>query len=389
MAPRQAHRLRDALGNLLTDGATGADVRPEIAASWNRSIASNLHPDRFDVRYEPEAADNDRLIGAVQPVVRRLSDDLASTSMSLLVADKRGYVVDRSVDDGRLRSRLDGIMLAPGFLYRESSIGTNAIGTALEAGAATFVVGEEHFADALTDVACAAVPIFDPTTGSVLGAIDLTCSAREAHSLMLALVKQAARDVEQQLVRANPEADRLLLERFVHARRYTRGPLVGLSSQAVYTNARATKLLRLEDRSALWELVAVGLANRSTAVLELPVALGDMQFVACEAIIDGGVVVGALLRFQPQPAPDELVEVIGGRTNRQRFGWPSLNENELVVAGLIADGLSNREAAARLFMSRYTVDFHLRQIYQKLGIHSRLELARIVIEDRAAIEHSV
>jgi DNA-binding CsgD family transcriptional regulator len=383
MAQRQAHRLRDALGNLLTDGATSADVRPEIAASWNRSIASDLLPDRFDVPYEPEAADNDRLIGAVQPIVRRLADDLASTSMSLLVADKRGYVVDRSVDDGRLRSRLDGIMLAPGFLYREGSIGTNAIGTALEEGAASVVVGGEHFADALTDVACAAVPIFDPTTGSVLGAIDLTCSAREAHSLMLALVKHAAREVEQQLVRANPEADRLLLERFVRARRYTRGPLVGLSGQAVYTNARAAQLLRAEDRETLWELVAAGLAGRSVALLELPVPLEGTRSVECEAIFDGGGMVGALLRFQPRQAPDGLVGIVSERTHRERFGWPSLNENELVVAGLIAEGLSNREAAARLFMSRHTVDFHLRQIYQKLGIHSRLELARIVIEHSA------
>ena len=153
------------------------------------------------------------------------------------------------------------------------------------------------------------VPIFDPTTGSVLGAIDLTCSAREAHSLMLALVKHAAREVEQQLVRANPEADRLLLERFVRARRHTRGPLVGLSSQAMYTNARAAKLLRGHDRETLWEFIAAGLANRSAALLELPVSLEGLPSVACEAIVDGGVVVGALLRFQPplpqttQPGP--------------------------------------------------------------------------------------
>jgi DNA-binding CsgD family transcriptional regulator len=31
-------------------------------------------------------------------------------------------------------------------------------------------------------------------------------------------------------------------------------------------------------------------------------------------------------------------------------------------------------------VSRYTVDFHLRQIYQKLGVHSRVDLARVAIE---------
>ncbi|MCU1465404.1 MAG: Fis family transcriptional regulator [Actinomycetia bacterium] len=380
---RQPQDLRGALGELLNDGEVNGVVRPEIAASWSRSIASDLHPDRFDVPYEAEGADNDRLIGAAQPIVRRLADDLASTSMSLLVADKRGHVVARSVDDGRLRSRLDGIMLAPGFLYRENCIGTNAIGTALEERAPSVVVGTEHFADALTEMACAAVPIFDPATGSVLGAIDLTCSAREAHSLMLALVKHAAHEVEQQLVRANPEADRLLLERFVGARRHTRGPLVGLSGQAMYTNARAAKLLRGPDRSALWEFVSAGLVNRSAAWLELPTFFEGSWSVACEAIVDGGDVVGALLRFQARPTPHDPAAGIDRRTRRPTFGWESLNENELSLAELIVDGLSNREAAARLFVSHHTIDFHLRQIYQKLGIHSRVDLARIAIEHGA------
>src|SRR4051812_35038973 len=135
MAMQQPRDLRDALGVFLSDGEVRTGVRPEIAASWHRSIESDLHPDRFDVPYEPQAADNDRLIGAAQPIVTRLTDDLASTSMSLLVADRQGHVVARSVDDGGLRSRLDGIMLAPGFLYRENAIGTNAIGTALAARA--------------------------------------------------------------------------------------------------------------------------------------------------------------------------------------------------------------------------------------------------------------
>ena len=380
MTKRQPHDLRDALGALVAGGALSEGVRPEIAASWRRSIASNLDPDRFDVPYEPDVADQGRLYAAAQPVVRRLADDLSSSSMSLLVADKQGHVVERSVDDRRLRSRLDSIMLAPGFLYRESRIGTNAIGTALEEATPTMIVGGEHFADALTTMACAAVPIFDPATGSVLGAIDLTCAAREAHALMLALAKQAARRVEQQLVRANPEADRLLLESFVRARKHTRGPLVGLSSQAMYTNARAAKLLRDFDREMLWELVAAGLAHDATALLELPVAVDGSGSVACEPIVDGGVTVGVLLRFQTGSTGDDALVLNGRRMNRATFGWDGLNENELSVAALVAEGLSNREAAARLFMSRHTVDFHLRQIYQKLGIHSRVELARIVID---------
>src|SRR5258705_107273 len=66
------------------------------------------------------------------------------------------------------------------------------------------------------------------------------------------------------------------------------------------------------------------------------------------------------------------------RGPRARFGWTSLTDTEHVIATLIGDGLTNREAAKRLFVSRFTVDAHLRRIFQKLDINSRVELARIV-----------
>lgn len=52
-----------------------------------------------------------------------------------------------------------------------------------------------------------------------------------------------------------------------------------------------------------------------------------------------------------------------------------LSQAEFRVAEAIAVGLTNREAAARLLISVKTVDFHLQQIYRKLGIRSRTELA--------------
>ena len=48
------------------------------------------------------------------------------------------------------------------------------------------------------------------------------------------------------------------------------------------------------------------------------------------------------------------------------------------VAFLVADGLSNRDAAEALFLSPKTVEHHLGQIFRKLGIRRRTELARLV-----------
>jgi DNA-binding CsgD family transcriptional regulator len=56
-------------------------------------------------------------------------------------------------------------------------------------------------------------------------------------------------------------------------------------------------------------------------------------------------------------------------------GWAAMTKAELAVARLVAEGLTNREVAERLFVSPHTVNSHLRHVFSKLGIKSRVELA--------------
>jgi DNA-binding NarL/FixJ family response regulator len=53
-----------------------------------------------------------------------------------------------------------------------------------------------------------------------------------------------------------------------------------------------------------------------------------------------------------------------------------LTSREQQVAALVAEGLSNREIAGRLVVSRRTVDAHVEHIFAKLGISSRVQLVR-------------
>ena len=50
----------------------------------------------------------------------------------------------------------------------------------------------------------------------------------------------------------------------------------------------------------------------------------------------------------------------------------------------LAQGLTNREAAARLFLSHHTVGFHLRSIYRKLGVSPRVEVTPLALEHHMA-----
>jgi DNA-binding CsgD family transcriptional regulator len=60
---------------------------------------------------------------------------------------------------------------------------------------------------------------------------------------------------------------------------------------------------------------------------------------------------------------------------RPTFGWDSLTTTELRVLALVAAGLTNRQAAERLFVSRRTVATHVEHLLQKLGHTNRVALA--------------
>jgi DNA-binding CsgD family transcriptional regulator/predicted ATPase len=62
--------------------------------------------------------------------------------------------------------------------------------------------------------------------------------------------------------------------------------------------------------------------------------------------------------------------------------WPSLTDTERAVAALVSDGLTNRQIAERMYLSPHTVSFHLRKIFRKLHVRSRVDLTRFVVGQR-------
>jgi len=64
---------------------------------------------------------------------------------------------------------------------------------------------------------------------------------------------------------------------------------------------------------------------------------------------------------------------------RPDSGWEALTGMERRVALLVADGHTNRAVAAELVLSPATISTHLRAVFSKLGVHSRVQLARVVL----------
>jgi DNA-binding NarL/FixJ family response regulator len=83
--------------------------------------------------------------------------------------------------------------------------------------------------------------------------------------------------------------------------------------------------------------------------------------------IDEGVTFATQRTQPPRPAPPVKAAPDTGLTSRQ-----------LEIARLVADGLTNRQIAARLFLSERTVETHITNILNKLGLSSRVQISRWV-----------
>jgi DNA-binding NarL/FixJ family response regulator len=70
------------------------------------------------------------------------------------------------------------------------------------------------------------------------------------------------------------------------------------------------------------------------------------------------------------------------RSDRQQVPTPRLTERELDVLKLVAQGLNNREIAKRLFISENTVKNHVRNILEKLQLHSRMEAVMYAVREK-------
>jgi DNA-binding CsgD family transcriptional regulator len=157
---------------------------------------------------------------------------------------------------------------------------------------------------------------------------------------------------------------------------------IGARSQALVAAARADlseALSSLERALAAHERLPEPLERGRTLL-----ALGSVHRRARRKRLARETLAEAEAIFESLPAPlwaerarNEAAR-IGGRVARRT----ELTEAERRIAELVADGRSNAEVASELVVSRKTVEWNLSNVYRKLGVRSRTELARRASKQR-------
>ncbi len=283
---------------LTEDQVDSGAVRKPILASWWRSRQWHVAADRVDLDYLHEPDLETRLVRGAEPVLHKLHQELSGQPISIILTDADGLVLARLTGDHDLERALDGIKLAPGFSYAEDRVGTNGIGTALEAGGPAHVFGHEHYAEDLDRFGCAGVPIHDPVSGKTVGVIDLTCWRKDADPLMISLVKATADQITQALVAASSSRDIDLLREYVRVCRRTGGIVMALGNDVVMLNDHARTLLDPGDQAALIGHATEALTRRTTGAVSVDLPSGVVARMSCRPVHGDGPVADGVVHVK-------------------------------------------------------------------------------------------
>ncbi|OII62292.1 diguanylate cyclase [Streptomyces sp. CC53] len=209
MDPREATRLLKGIRDAALRGRSAPlTPRADIQASWQRMLSGGVDPDRdrrsdLLTAAELEARRAASPLLHVLPVLReglmQLPGSVADPVRHIMVvADAEGRVLWREGHASVLRMA-DGHGFEPGADWRESTVGTNGVGTALVARRPVQVHSAEHFVATHHPWTCAGAPITDPRDGRLMGVLDLSGPVATVHPATLLLVGSVARLAEAEL----------------------------------------------------------------------------------------------------------------------------------------------------------------------------------------------
>ncbi|WP_306204497.1 helix-turn-helix transcriptional regulator [Actinoplanes sp. RD1] len=153
--------------------------------------------------------------------------------------------------------------------------------------------------------------------------------------------------------------------------------LAALSPQARHLAHAATTLRAAFPLVQLTRLLAVPPLHVVPAVAELldsGLLAGDGELLT----FTHDLVRRAVSADLPRPVAAALAGAPGWAAPAGAPGWAALSPREREIALLAGQGLTNQQIATRVGRTTHTVNFHLRQIFPKLGVASRVELAALI-----------
>ena len=228
-----------------------------VVSSWQRSLALGVNPSG---RAAPLSAQGEAmrllrlrhraLLAAAAEVFADFTELLAGSRSIMLLTNLDGVVLE-VVGDLHTLDQGQGIHLTPGGDWSEGTVGTNGIGTALATGRPAQIHAAEHFCEGIKRWTCAAAPIYEPGSGTILGIVDISGPPTTYQRNNLALAVATARQIEGVIAEQTARERAHLLEACLQ--RLTSADAAGLvaidrSGRLVHATGRVASPVGLGER---------------------------------------------------------------------------------------------------------------------------------------------
>ena len=357
-------------------GLVPQSLPTRLSGSWQRCYQSGLRRENR-ASMEPLGGCEVRqllqrdvqLLGAAGSELQALTLALAGIGHVAIMVDDRGFVVAVAGDleNGGcvLRRVRCGVELS------ETALGTNAAGTVLVERQPTLVCGEQHFLSELAQLDCLAVPIMGPG-GQLMGALNISSDRRPlapgvadlAQATVVRMERQLVSDLKSPLLmRLHPHADGVGSA--------TEGLVaVGSDGQVLGLNSAAARMLGVSAEQFCGQALE--------SVFESDPLRASLSNTLPSLRVRNGLALCAQLQRRATLTPGHPAyprDAVGFRrtapTDLRMV--EELSERELQVLQLLEQGMSNKEMGRRLHIAPDTVKYHLKNIFSKLCVGSRLE----------------
>lgn len=244
--------LTSALARLLDrPDADLPGIPRHVAASWRRSLARGVDPGVVGSLFHPDLDVDSRLVRCGRPVLEQLAEQTAGAPVCVALTDDRARLLVRLHTTSEIGRAADDNHFAEGFGYDEGAVGTNGVGTVLEAGGAVPVVGAEHFAEPLQPYACVGVPVRDPFTGRIEGVLDLSCRAEHYSPILHSVVTAAAARIQDALLHDRDTGQQAVFDLYTRVDLRSRRAVLAVGHRMALANTVLQTLLDPADLAAL------------------------------------------------------------------------------------------------------------------------------------------
>lgn len=166
-----------------------------IQYSWQRSSQAKISSEMQSAPLAKVSENISSLDHALKSCETALRDIAHQSSMVLAVADQATQI--RWVQASRhMQGASESVHFVQGGQWREDLVGTNALALSLYTGKSSCVFSNEHYLHAIQDWVCYAAPIYHPSTGQVLGVVDLSTTWDQHNSLGVLAAERCAQMIQ-------------------------------------------------------------------------------------------------------------------------------------------------------------------------------------------------